>query len=136
MLCQHCNHNQAEYHFVVNYGGQVGDVHLCPECAQTLARQYQSWVNEPAYGGMQAFFAPGYQTAGGSFGYQGVSAADRFPAEADEAFKQRRLLGELRARLKQAVTAEEYEEAARLRDEITRAEKSGVPAQKTIGNEE
>ncbi|NLT57710.1 MAG: hypothetical protein GXX99_01965 [Clostridiales bacterium] len=41
----------------------------------------------------------------------------------DEDFRRRRRLGELRAKLSSAVALEQYEEAARLRDEITRSEK-------------
>lgn len=119
MLCQHCNHNDAFYHFTLSDGQQTGDVHLCADCAAKLARQYQGWMSRMGQGGGQGWSVP-FPDAGGF-----ALSAERFPVEAEEGFRARRRIGQLRAQLKRAVETEDYETAARLRDEIAAAQRQG-----------
>ena len=128
MLCQYCNCNKADYRFFVNFNGQVSDVHLCAECTGRLSAQFQEFYNhmKPFMGGWR----PERQEEATSFGEFGVVPGETgkrprhnpFPTVADEDFSQRRKLGELRAQLQKAIQAEEYETAAKLRDEILRTE--------------
>lgn len=114
MKCQYCNQNDAENTFIVFMMGEEREVHLCGECTEKL-RQYHN--------AMQHAYA---QQAGA---WQGGEGAKRdldsapFPLDAGSEIKARRKLNGLRVRLQEAVTSEQYEEAARLRDEIAYYEK-------------
>lgn len=136
MLCQHCNHNEADYHFVVSYGGQSGDVHLCAGCAHKLAHQYQNFfASQMPYLGWAMQSGQAWDTPA-RFAYpdREPEVAERFPKEADSVLQRRRWLGELRYKLSQAVKAEDYEAAAKLRDEIASAERAPVGGENQISS--
>ena len=122
MLCQHCNKNQAAYHFMISDGNQQENVHLCADCAQELGRQYMQQINawSQALGGWRMQSAPGYLSSP-------FSPSKSQTEVADQTFSRRRKLSQLRHQLQQAVEAEDYEAAARLRDEI-KAEKRATEA--------
>jgi|GEM_PF-767376 len=138
MLCQYCHQQEAAYRFFYNYNGLAGDVHLCAGCAASLYNQYQEYMNlrfghwktEPAQSDAAEQAQPNASQWEAFFSDDTLKAMDnssRIPADAGEEIKLRRKLGELRAQLRKAVSAEEYEFAARLRDEIASAENKVTP---------
>lgn len=120
MLCNYCNQNEADNRFVINYNGQLVEVHLCNDCTQKMKRYMDNMFHE--YRDNWLRFV---QNANGVQPQGPVRApgADPFPPDAGDAVKKRRRLAELRARLKGAVDAEDYEAAAVLRDEIFKEER-------------
>lgn len=112
MMCQYCGENEANNTFLVNFMGQEREVHLCDECTHKAKAHYEAVRRQgggfPAWGN-----EPPARPAGES----------PFPLVADGQLRHRRKLNELHVKLRQAVNAERYEEAARLRDEIAGAEK-------------
>ena len=127
MLCQYCNRREAEYRFLYNYNGQASDVRLCKECADRLHAQYLEFMKHMKHylGGVEAGGPPapvGWETIFPESVRKAMADTDRIPADAGEEIRRRRRLGELRAHLEKAVSAEDYENAARLLDEITRTE--------------
>ena len=116
-MCQHCGQNEASVTLMYNFNGRAGELHLCPECARRLHGQYMTRT-----GGFFAnLFSEGSSPSElpGAFGPQGVSS----PEAAGEKIKARREISALKSRLKAAVTAENYEEAAKLRDQINNIQK-------------
>lgn len=113
MLCQHCNTNEADYHFVVQENLKLHEVHLCADCASRLYQQYQSYLS-----GWQMTAQPSWTATAFQWPRQGEER--RMPDSIDEDFSHRRLLTELRTKLQKAVDEEDYETAAKLRDEINK----------------
>lgn len=115
MKCQYCNHNEADFTFRVLIMGEERQIHLCKECTQRF-KQYHEAVERGMAGG-------GYPFGGRpSTGRREVGSSP-FPTDAGSEIKARRKLNSLRNRLSEAVANEQYEEAARLRDEIASQEK-------------
>lgn len=143
MKCQNCNHNEANFHYSSNINGTITETHLCGECARQtgydqVLGDLDIWSPFSVMGPFsRSFFGPVYsggwmspavslmppQTASVPGALEPGRAADGTPLDAGEELKARRHLNELRARLKNAVDAEQYEKAAELRDEIYRLEK-------------
>lgn len=130
MLCQYCNQNEADYRFFINYDGQVSDVHLCSECTERLNTKFYEFYDhiKPFMGGWRPEGESEYPLFEelGCVSQESAARPGRnpFPTEVDEGFRQRRRLAEMRVQLQKAVQAEEYETAARLRDEIQSTEKA------------
>lgn len=120
MICQHCNQNQATISLQFNINGQRQEVHLCPACAEKLRRQYMGGMWPGAMGQRPGFNAE-YSQAG--FGRRD------FPNAKDEDLSRRRELGALEVKMKAAVSCENYEEAAQIRDRIKRIKASSIEAQ-------
>lgn len=125
MLCQHCNQNEANIRFQYMVNGQSGEVHLCSECAQKL--QSQAGMFTQTIGAFTPML--GLEGVGNLMDWGNLAArpqpaaAQESGAEIDADIRRRRKVNELRARLDSAVGREDYEEAARLRDEILKTEK-------------
>lgn len=109
MKCQYCHSNEAENTFIVNFGTGEQEVHLCDECTQK-AKQYYETMRRAAYAGA----------------LQRAPGGSDFPEDAGGEIRRKRRLNSLRARLAGAVDQEQYEEAARLRDQIAVVEKDVV----------
>lgn len=114
MLCQNCQHNDADKVFVANWMGTQYQMHICDECLQKM------WQHAAATGFGDSFRAmsgwwPGKENPR-------ANGEPPFPQNADIDMKIRRQLGALRYRLQEAARREDYEEAARLRDSIARIE--------------
>lgn len=112
MMCQFCNENEANNTFLINFMGEEKEVHLCDECAHKAKMHYDAM--QRGYGG---------NTSWGSNVPVRRAGQSPFPLLADKTLRRRRHLNELHVKLAEAVDAERYEEAARLRDEIAGAEK-------------
>ena len=149
MLCQNCNKNEATTYYKETINGQTRELHLCPECA---AKPFGAALQSP-FGGVAQAIGGGRRCptcgmteselrrtgrAGCGDCYQNFSdilmpyikklhgAAAHVgstPAAADQP-KANPVEG-LKAKLADAVKTENYEEAARLRDEIRRLEGEG-----------
>lgn len=126
MLCQYCNQEESDYRFYIHFGAEANEVHLCAGCAEKLSTQFFYHMRQM----IPNFGFDGERTGSslpfGSFPFaKGVDrklGEDPFPLDAGEDIRMRRRLNELRARLADAVHREDYEHAARLRDEISTAE--------------
>lgn len=111
MLCQHCNKNHATHHFIVSRNGQSSEIHLCTKCAKHLGKEYQGLLLHP-WQLMGGWMPPFVQT-----NYPNIQQ------DSESEFRRRRKLGEMQARLETAIEEENYELAAKLRDEIAREQK-------------
>lgn len=123
MKCQNCGKNEADNRFVVNYMGNIMEVHICRECLE----QFQNYAGQmmQTYGNQGMPFMPGQ---GAQWGFippgdarripEAAARKDDFPLDVDESLKERRVMIALESQLQDAIAREEYEEAARLRDEI------------------
>ena len=129
MLCQHCNQNEATIRFQYNVNGQGGEIHLCAECAEKLQSQAGAFPQLSA--GISPLLNMGLMNMGGMMDWSGLAnmmrqpgtVTTQAPPEVDDSFKHRRRINELRTQLSGAVEREDYEEAARLRDEIKKTER-------------
>lgn len=137
MKCYYCGENEAEYRFFINYMGNMGDIRLCGSCMEKIhllaapflqelqnhlqeqPRDQSGWQQQ-----MPAFLRQtGFDPAAFARNQPGRGLGeDSFPLDAGDEFKQRRKLNELRAQMSLAITVEDYEKAACLRDEITQLE--------------
>lgn len=119
MMCQHCHKNEATNHFVVNFMGVEHEVRLCDACTGQLQRWAGNIQRHMAEAG-ESSAAPWWQTA-----TQAAEARQEppFPQNAGEWAHSRRRLNQLRVRLEKAVEMEQFELAARLRDELEELEK-------------
>lgn len=114
MLCQHCNQNEADKTFVVNWMGTQYQMHVCEECLK------QMWQYAKTVGQGNAFqYFTGWWPGKANPRVLGDSP---FPMDAGMEMKMKLRLSALRARLEEATERENYEEAARLRDGIARIE--------------
>lgn len=114
MVCDHCKKNEATKTFIANWMGEQHEVHLCEECLE------QMWHYAGMAGQRQMFAAvagwwPGKEDARELGGHA-------FPERADASLIARRKIAALHARLDEAAQKENYREAARLRDSLTRLE--------------
>lgn len=146
MRCEHCGRNEATFHYQRSVNGFTEEAHLCQECASALG------YRERLGGGMVEALSGGFGSAffllpsmfggpGGSFGEPRLTPAARrtlqltgapdepyYEAESllgeaeGQALRRERERNSLRFCLKAAVDAEDYEQAARLRDELKRLE--------------
>jgi protein arginine kinase activator len=136
MRCEHCGRNEATFHYQRTVNGRTAEAHLCPRCASELG--YDTGFGD--LGGFDSVFSLLPSMLGGWGGFFGepqlTPAARRTlqltPAPDEPAYETESLLDEaegealrrecarnsLNVRLKNAVAAENYEEAAKLRDEL------------------
>ena len=139
MKCENCGKNEVAFVYRSSVNGRVEEKHLCAECARKLG--YDRYLT-----GGGNFFMPNMFNSG----FFGNSMLDRFLSGAalpsgrdidnpfDDFFSEmpalrsapvrerrqndERQLNALRMELQKAVSAEEYERAAQLRDEIRQME--------------
>ena len=123
MKCYHCNENDAESRFIINFFGQTGEILLCQTCLEEL-RRYAGIVFEE--------FRRDWNRDDNYDHHQHEQSdhkdiPEEAPVEAVEwdagaALRRRRRLNELTRQLANAVAREDYELAATLRDEIAEKE--------------
>lgn len=118
MLCQHCNKNEANYKFVVDFGTGGATIHLCAECTELLREQfadfYKHWQLIMSY---EQKTKP-QETTKLTRVERRQLGLDPFPTDAGSRFRHKRELAELQAQLQNAISREDYESAAMLRDKI------------------
>ena len=138
MKCERCGRNEATFYYQSNINGKVTQVHLCPACAEELG--YADRLYQTLRPSRRSFFDPFSLLE--DFGMLSNRMTE-FPAPLEEAARtaagieeeptvpaglvgrdeQARLQKErqrnaLENQLKAAIDSENYEEAARLRDEL------------------
>ena len=115
MKCQFCNKNEADKVFYLNYMGGLYQISVCDDCLQRM------WQQAVASGQAETFRNySGWWPGRPEPRRYGERA---FPDDAAEDLKKRRRRSLLRARLSEAAGREDYEEAAKLRDDIAVMEK-------------
>ena len=138
MKCERCGRNEATFYYQSNINGRVTQVHLCPDCAAELG--YTSRLEQSFRPFRRSFFDPFSLLE--DFGMLSNRMTE-FPAPLEEAaraaagiedtpdtpvglvgrdeevrLQKERQRNALENQLKAAVDDENYEEAARLRDEL------------------
>ena len=129
MKCEHCGKNEATFYCKSNINGVVKEIHLCQDCAAELG--YTEHLRS-AFRPMRLFFDP-FEPF---FGSLGAHLLTEFPSPVEEKvteqpkplvdeieqskLRQQRQRNALQAQLKAAVESEDYETAAKLRDELKR----------------
>lgn len=137
MKCEHCGRNEATFFYKSSVNGHVSQVHLCADCAQrmgytdSLRRSMRPMslfgddffsrpfsLLEPFMGGFGSRMLTEFPEPG-----EPREAAQEEPAglvdkKQQEELRSQRKRNALQEQLKAAVESENYEEAARLRDEL------------------
>ena len=128
MKCERCGQREATFYYQSNINGKVTQVHLCPECAAELG--YTRGMSNSFRSFRRSFFDPFSLLE--DFGMLSNRMTE-FPAPLEEAaraaaglvgrdeavqLQKERERNALENQLKAAVDSENYEEAARLRDEL------------------
>lgn len=135
MRCEHCGRNEATFHYQRTVNGRREEAHLCPECAAELGYD----VGFDSFDSVFSILPSMLGGFGGWFDAPQLTPAARrtlqlTPAPNEPVYETESLLDEqegeelrrecarnaLNVRLREAVAAENYEEAARLRDELNR----------------
>ncbi len=114
MVCQVCHKKEADQYYLGNWNGAIFLTGMCPDCAQNIE-------NAAARSGHEGVF----RRMTGIFPGKAVPRADgntAFPERADAGFLHKVKLNERKAQLAEAAEREDYQEAARLRDEIEKME--------------
>ena len=110
MKCQFCNQRDADKVFYVNYMGVQYQISICQDCLNKVWEQAKASGQEEAFKNYSGWW-PG-KPEPRKLGYRA------FPESAQEELKKERKLKVLQFRLEQAAEQEDYEEAAKLRDDI------------------
>ena len=138
MKCERCGRKEATFYYQSNINGRVTQVHLCPDCAAELGyadRLYQSFrpsrrsFFDPfslledfgmLSNRMTEFPAPLEEAARVAAGIEEAPDAPAGLVGRDEQVRlqKERQRNALQAQLQAAIDSENYEEAARLRDEL------------------
>ncbi len=145
MKCQHCGMNDATIYYRSNVNGRVTEQHLCADCAGKLGlRESLRPAGFPGgdFFADDDFFTRPFRLLEPLFGGMGGRLLTEFPEPVDvreeartavrpekpepglvdeaeqERLRKERQRNALQAQLKTAVETENYEEAARLRDEL------------------
>lgn len=115
MKCQFCNKEKVDRVFYINWMGTVYQVPVCRDCLQNMWNQAVSSGKAEEFKNYTGWW-PGKQ--------EPRHLGDRaFPETVVPGLIKRRKLAALRVRLNEAAAAENYEEAAKLRDDIAVMEK-------------
>ena len=115
MKCLFCNTNEADKIFYTNYMGALYQIPVCEGCLRRM------WQQAVAAGQAEAFRNYAGRWPGRPEPRRLGERA--FPDQAEEDLKRKRQLAVLKVRLQEAAKKENYEEAARLRDDIATMEK-------------
>lgn len=136
MLCQFCQQNEADRSFSFQMMGMDQEIHLCDDCLEKF-RQYADTVGQQFMSNPQAFAAffpqrdqaremqptaPRKKPEVAAPKPERPAVDNPFPEDAGEAIRNRRLLNALRARLREAIASERYEDAIRVQGDIERIE--------------
>ena len=142
MKCQNCGKNEATFYYKSNINGRVMESHLCPECARQLGLVQD--MRRPMMSSLwddDDFFARPFRMLEPLLGGFGSRLLTEFPEPVDvtqearrtaaepqddslvqgderEQLSRRRQRNALETQLRHAVETENFEEAARLRDQL------------------
>ncbi len=131
MKCEHCGRNEATFYFKSNINGHVTEQHLCAECARKMGYTEQL---QPLSMFSEDFFTRPFRMFKPLLGDMGMRMLTEFPAPVETAAaqqevelvsqaEQQKLQQEcrrnaLQAQLQTAIETEDFETAAKLRDEL------------------
>ena len=119
MKCQFCKQNNADRVFYVNWMGALYQIAVCNSCLERMWHQAAASGQEEAFKTYSGWW-PGKPDP--------RRPGERpFPEEAAADLKQKRRLAVLRLELAAAANSENYEEAAKLRDDIAAIEREVCP---------
>lgn len=136
MKCQHCGKNEATFYYQSTVNGRTTQAHLCAACAEELgyARSWEtmhrdffrspfsllrdSFFDAAAQRLLTEFPAPGNTLAEAEAVTAPREEGNLLSQEECRAYDLQRRRNALQLQLEQAVAAENYEEAARIRDEL------------------
>ena len=138
MKCQNCGRNEATYYYKSSINGRVTETHLCVDCARKLG--YVQRMQPDSFFG-DDFFSHPFRLFEPLLGGFGNRLLTEFPEPVDvtqearrtaaepqddslvqgderEQLSRRRQRNALESQLRHAVETENFEEAARLRDQL------------------
>ena len=142
MKCQNCGKNEATFYYKSNINGRVMESHLCPECARQLGLvQDMRRPMMSSFWDDDDFFTRPFRMLEPLLGGFGNRLLTEFPEPVDvtqqarraaeeprednlvqgderEQLSRRRQRNALETQLRHAVETENFEEAARLRDQL------------------
>ena len=136
MKCQHCGKNEATIYYKSTVNGRTTEAHVCPACAGELGydralhamerrsrrmfRDPFSLLSDPFFDGFASRLLTEFPAPGNTL--EEAKAEQKEEGVLSEAesrsFDLQRRRNALQHQLHDAIAAENYEEAARLRDEI------------------
>lgn len=141
MKCQNCGKNEATFYYRSSINGRVMEGHLCPQCAQKLGLMQN--MRQPLMDSLwdDDFFTRPFRMLEPLLGGFGSRLLTEFPEPVDvtqearrtaaepqddslvqgderEQLSRRRQRNALETQLRHAVETENFEEAARLRDQL------------------
>ena len=142
MKCQNCGKNEATFYYKSNINGRVMESHLCPQCARQLGLVQD--MRRPMISSFwddDDFFTRPFRMLEPLLGGFGSRLLTEFPEPVDvtrqaqqavaeapedalvdkaeqERFSLQRQRNALQTQLRHAVEAEDFESAARLRDQL------------------
>ena len=121
MKCQNCGRNEATYYYKSSINGRVTETRLCADCARKLG--YVQRMQPDSFFG-DDFFSHPFRLFEPLLGGFGNRLLTEFPEDAlvdkaeQERFSLQRQRNALQTQLRHAVEAEDFESAARLRDQL------------------
>ena len=142
MKCQNCGKNEATFYYKSNINGRVMESHLCPQCARQLGLvQDMRRPMMSSFWDDDDFFTRPFRMLEPLLGGFGSRLLTEFPEPVDvtrqaqqavaeapedalvdkaeqERFSLQRQRNALQTQLRHAVEAEDFESAARLRDQL------------------
>ncbi len=110
MRCQMCNKNEANQYYLGNWNGTLFIAGICSDCAENIEKRASHFGHEDMVRRITGIY-PGKK----------IPRSDGtvlFPDQADAEILRKIRLNEMKAQLEEAAEREDYQEAARLRDEI------------------
>lgn len=135
MRCEHCGRNEATFFYKSSVNGRVTQVHLCQDCARRMGYTdslRRSMQPMSLFG--DGFFGSAFSLLEPFMDGFGTRMLTEFPEPGEprqteeksglvdkaqqDALRSERRRNALQEQLKSAVESENYEEAARLRDEL------------------
>ncbi len=114
MLCQMCHKKEADQYYMGNWNGNLFLAGLCSDCAESIGNRASNSGHGDMVRRMTGIY-PGKKAPRSD-------GEALFSEKADPEILRKIRLNEMKAQLEEAVGREDYQEAARLRDEINRME--------------
>ena len=127
MKCYHCNENEADSRFYINFFGQTAEILLCQDCLAALEKYagaiYDEFQREWKAAVPEEHHHHHHGEERARIHMQEEARAVPAEWDAGTTLRNRRQMNEMQKKLEDAVAREDYERAAELRDEIARKEK-------------
>ncbi len=148
MLCEKCKHNQATMHYTQVINGQVTEMHLCEKCAgeEKLSKNFSEFDIFNMFAPRKersesSLICPNCKTTVNEFRQTGIAGCSKCyevfssvitpmllrtqgttshikKEEVKKEESREEKIARLKLQLEKAIKAEEYEKAAKIRDEI------------------